>query len=129
MMKKDQEADVSLNEEMGMSVKRREERYPTNAQVKLLENKLLLKNISLNGGQFQGDEFIEVIPNGQYTIAIIPEKESNIDKFEVDILSKWVKIRKDGTESGFIMVVPPGSKIVEGYIEYLKEKLTGAEEQ
>jgi hypothetical protein len=128
MMKKEQEVDLSLNEEIGMSVKRREERYSTNAHVRLLENKLLLKNISLNGGQIQGDEFIEVIPNGQYTIAIIPEKESNIDKFEVDILSKWVKIKRDGTESGFIMVVPPGSKIVEGYIEYLKAKLTNAEE-
>jgi hypothetical protein len=128
MIERNQEVDLSVNEETERSAKRKEKRYSTNAQVKMLENKLLLKNISLHGGRIQGDDLIEVIPNGKYTIVILPEEESHVGKFEVDVLSKWVKISKSGTETGFIMVVPPGSKVVEGYIEYLKKKITNAGE-
>jgi hypothetical protein len=123
MVEKNQEIDLSFSEGMERCIQKREERYSANAHVKMLENQLLLTNISLNGGRIQGDEFVGVIPSGKYTISVIPEEESNIDKFEVDILSKWVKIRRSGTESGFIMVLPPGSRIVEGYIEYLKKKI------
>ncbi|MDR1587484.1 MAG: hypothetical protein LBS57_08525 [Treponema sp.] len=125
MMEKRQEFELRFNDKIERGVRRKEERYSTNAHVRLLEDKLLLKNISLHGGQIKGDDFIDVIPNGKYTIAVMPEKESNIDKFDVEILSKWVKIKKSGTESGFIIILPPGSKIVEEYIEYLK-KLTNA---
>jgi hypothetical protein len=122
-MEANQEVDLNFGDDAEIGVKRRERRYPTNAHATISDNDLLLKNISLNGGQVQGGGFVDVIPNGKYTIAIIPEKESDIDKFEVDIISKWVKMKKSGTESGFIMVVPPGSKMVEAYIEYLKKKL------
>jgi hypothetical protein len=108
--------------------RRKEERYSTDAKASLFENILLLKDISLHGGQIKGDDFIDMAPMGKYTIAIMPEPESNIDKFDVEILSKWVKIKKSGTEAGFIMMPPPGSKIVEGYIGYLKKKLINVEE-
>jgi Fe-S cluster assembly ATPase SufC len=122
MMEENQDIDLSSNDEIEINAKRREERYSTNAHAGMTEDELLLKNISLSGGQIHGKEFIDVIPNGKYTLAIIPEKESNIDKFEIDIISKWVKIKRNGTESGFIIVLPPGSKMVEEYIEYLKTK-------
>jgi hypothetical protein len=125
-MEEKQELDVYLNDKIERGVRRMEERYSTNARVRMLESELLLKNISLHGGRIQGDEFIDVVPNEKYTIAIIPEQESNIDKFEVDILSKWVKIKISGTESGFILLL--GSETVEGYVEYLKKKLTNAKE-
>jgi hypothetical protein len=122
MKGKDQDVEVRTGDETAAGIKKREERYSTNAHARMSEDELLLKNISLNGGQVHGEEFVEIIPNGKYTLAIIPEKESNVDKFEVDIISKWVKIKKSGTESGFIIVLPPGSRIVEEYIAYLKTK-------
>jgi hypothetical protein len=57
---------------------------------------------------------------------IIPEKESAIDKFELDIISRWVKMRKSGMDSGVMIVLPPGSGMVEKYIEYLKGKIINA---
>jgi hypothetical protein len=127
MTEKDRDVSLNLNEETERGAGRTEDRYAANAQVKILEDELLLKNISSHGGQVQGGELVDIIPNGKYTIAITPEKESDIDKFEVEILSKWVKIKRSGTEAGFIMVLPPGSGAVEKYIAYLKKKSVQAE--
>jgi hypothetical protein len=126
MLERNQEVDLSFSHTITTGMKKREDRYSANADVRISESKLLLKNISLNGGQIHGDEFIDIIPNGKYTIMIIPEKESAIDKFELDIISRWVKMRKSGMESGFMIVLPPGSGMVEKYIEYLKGKIINA---
>ena len=101
---------------------RKEKRYPANAQVQMEESALLLKDVSLSGGCIQSDDFMEVIPNGNYTIMIIPEEESQLETFTVDIVSRWVRMKRTGSESGFIMIIPPGNMIVEHYIEYLKSK-------
>jgi hypothetical protein len=100
---------------------RKEKRYPASAQVQMEQSVLLLKDVSPNGGCIQSREFLELVPNGSYTIAIFPEEESRIDAFEVDIISRWVRMNRNGLESGFIMVMRPGSK-VEDYIAYLKSK-------
>jgi hypothetical protein len=102
---------------------RKERRYAVNARAKMTETELLLRDISLSGGRISSDDFLDIVPSGKYTIAIIPEMESKIGQFEVEILSKWVRMKKHGSESGFIMVVPAGGQLVEEYINFLKNKL------
>jgi hypothetical protein len=101
---------------------RKEKRYSANAQAKMRESALILKDVSLNGGCVQSEGFMELVPNGSYTLVIIPEEESRIDTFEVDIISRWVRMKRNGSESGFIIVMPPGSTIVEEYIEFLRAR-------
>ncbi|MDR1251929.1 MAG: hypothetical protein LBK62_07150 [Treponema sp.] len=101
---------------------RKEQRYPAGAQVKMGESSLLLKDVSLNGGCIQSEELIDIVPNSNYTCIIVPEEESRLNTFEVDILSRWVRMKRTGSESGFIIIVPPGSRVLESYIEFLKSK-------
>ena len=103
---------------------RREKRYSTEARVRLADSELLLTDISLNGGHIQSQDFLDMVPSGKYTVVIVPEKEARMDQFEVEILSKWVRMRKSCSESGFIMIVPPGSGEMDDYIEFLKTKMT-----
>jgi hypothetical protein len=103
---------------------RKEKRYPANAQVAMKGSRLLLKDVSLSGGRIQSEDFIDIVPNGNYTIAIIPEEESQINGFEVEILSRWVRMNKNGSETGFIMVLPPGNKMVEDYIAFLRSRIS-----
>ena len=100
---------------------RKEKRYLAAAQVQMEQSVLLLKDVSLNGGCIRSGEFLELIPNNTYTITIFPEEESRIDAFEVDIISRWIRMNRSGLEAGFIIVLLPGSKVAD-YIEYLKSK-------
>jgi hypothetical protein len=99
---------------------RKEARYPARAQVRIADSELVLKDVSLSGGCIQSKELLDIAPNGNYTIMIIPEEESLVERFKVDVLSRWVRMKRTGTESGFIIVFPPGSGVIERYIEFLK---------
>jgi hypothetical protein len=55
-------------------------------------------------------------------IAIIPEKETNIEQFRLEIESRWVKLRKSTMESGFSIIVPFDQKEFKDYLEYLSQK-------
>ena len=107
---------------------RKERRYSASARVQMNEAVLLLKDVSLSGGCIQSDEFLEIVPNGNYTILIIPEAESRVDTFEVDIVSRWVRMKRNGSETGFIVVVPPGNRVMEHYIKYLKTRTADNED-
>jgi hypothetical protein len=100
---------------------RKEARYPARAQVRMADSELVLKDVSLSGGCIQSKELLDIVPNGNYTIMIIPEEESLVERFKVNVLSRWVRMKRTGTESGFIIVFPPGSGVIERYIEFLSD--------
>jgi hypothetical protein len=106
------------------TIGRKETRYPANAQVWMEDAGFVLKDASLNGGCVQCGYFPDIVPNGNYTLTVIPEEESRIEGFEIEIVSRWMRMKRTGFETGFIIVVPPGNKAVERYIEFLKLKNT-----
>ena len=82
----------------------------------------LLKNLSASGLCIESQGFMDIIPKTRCSIDVIPEKDSNIDKFSLEIESRWVKAKMNSSESGFVIVVPSGTSgnaLLEDYLQYL----------
>jgi len=106
---------------------RNELRFLSNALVYMVdesekETTASLRDVSQHGLSIKSDNYLEIEPNSPYVIVIVPEKETNIEKFRLDIESKWVKINKSQMESGFSVMVPFGEKEFQDYLEYLAQK-------
>jgi hypothetical protein len=103
---------------------RNELRFVSNALVYVRdkdnkETEVRLRDLSEHGLSVQSDGFIDVEPNSPYVVAIIPEKETNLKKFQMEIESRWVKINKTKMESGFSVLVPFDKAEFDKYLEYL----------
>ena len=104
---------------------KRESRFTSKGQVFISEvtnTDALLKNLSTSGLCIESTDVIDVLPKTRYSVDIIPEKESNIDQFSLEIESRWVKAKMKSSESGFVIVIPPGTSgktVLEQYLAYL----------
>jgi hypothetical protein len=101
---------------------RKNPRYESKGQVyiaEVLDTTAVLKNLSASGLCIESKEFMDITPNSKYTIDVLPEKEANVSPFKVDIESKWIRTKKEHSESGFIIVIPPGTSGHELLDEYL----------
>ncbi|MCL1927862.1 MAG: hypothetical protein FWG07_03590 [Treponema sp.] len=112
----------------------RDPRFATNGQVyisQVTNTDALLKNLSASGLCIESSGFMDVIPKTRYSVDIIPEKEANVDKFSLEIESRWVKAKMKSSESGFVIVIPPGTTgktLLEQYIGYLASQQPDVEE-
>ena len=96
--------------------------YVTEESQKEKETKASLRDVSLHGLSIKSEGFIDIEPNSSYVIAIVPEEETNIDKFQLEIKSRWIKLNKHKMESGFQVLVPFDEKEFKDYLEYLAKK-------
>jgi hypothetical protein len=78
-----------------------------------------LKDVSLSGLSIQSAEFLDIAPNVPYLVVVVPEKESDIAKFKLEIESRWVRMNGDSIDSGFSIVVPFKGTELGRYLEYL----------
>ena len=106
---------------------RNELRFVSNALVYVVDDNMnqkeaKLRDLSSRGLSIKCDGYIDIEPNSSYVIAVIPEKESNIEKFQMEIESRWVKINKHKMESGFSVIVPFDENEFKDYLQYLTEK-------
>jgi len=106
---------------------RNELRFLTNALVYLVDKsekktEASLRDVSKHGLSIKSDKYLDIEPNSPYVIAIIPEEETNIKKFQLEIESRWVKLNKSRMESGFSVIVPFNESEFKDYLEYLAEK-------
>jgi hypothetical protein len=88
----------------------------------VLNTEALLKNLSSSGLCIESGEFMGIVPKTRYSIDIVPEEESKIGQFQLEIESRWVKTKKQSSESGFVIVIPPGTDgktVLEQYLTYL----------
>ena len=112
----------------------RDSRYNSKGRVYIAEvpnTEALLKNLSTSGLCVESGEFIEVLPSGRYSMDIVPEKDSKLNQFQVEVETRWVKAKMKSSESGFVIVVPPGTEgraLLEQYLTYLASKPEGGEE-
>jgi hypothetical protein len=101
---------------------RRDSRYTSKGQVYIaavLDANAVLKNLSSSGLCIESKEFMNIAPHSKYTVDVFPEKEANIKPFTLDIESKWIRTKKDLSESGFVIIIPPGTSAKELLAEYL----------
>ena len=103
----------------------RNTRFTSNGQVFISEvsnTDAMLKNVSASGLCMESKGFMDVVPNTRYSVDIIPEKDANLDKFSLEIESRWVKAKMKSSESGFVIIIPPGTSgktLLEQYIGFL----------
>jgi len=113
----------------------RSQRFKTKGQVyisKVVNTEAVLKNLSTSGLCIQSPDFMEILPKTRYSVDIVPEKDSNIDKFSLEIESRWVKTKMKSSESGFVIVVPPGTSgetLLEQYLNFLASQPGAVEEE
>jgi hypothetical protein len=106
----------------------RDPRFSSGGKVHIAEvanTEAVLKNLSNSGLCIESNGFLEMIPKSRYSVDIIPEKESNIDKFNLEVESRWVRAKKQSSESGFVIVIPPGTsgkEVLAQYLAYLAGK-------
>ena len=106
---------------------RDELRFLSNALVYVVdetkkETQASLRDLSKSGLSIQSENYIDIEPNSSYVIAIIPEKETNIEKFQLEIETRWIKLNKSKMESGFSVIVPFDQKEFKDYLEFLAQK-------
>ena len=106
---------------------RNELRFLSNAVVYVVDNsnkemQASLRDLSPSGLSIKSESFIDIEPQSSYVVAILPEEETNIEKFKMEIESKWIKLNKTKMESGFSIIVPFDQKQFLEYLEYLSKK-------
>ena len=106
---------------------RTELRFISNALVYMVDDdqtrtEASLRDLSQHGLSIKSEGFIDIVPNSSYVIAIVPEKETNLEKFRLEIETRWIKLNRSSTESGFSVIVPFNEKEFGDYLNYLSEK-------
>jgi len=106
---------------------RNESRFLSNALVYLVDEtnektEVSLRDLSVHGLSIKTDNYVSIEPNSSYVVAIIPEKETQVEKFELKIESKWIKLNKSKMESGFSVLVSFDESEFKEYLEYLAQK-------
>lgn len=81
-----------------------------------------LRDLSQHGLSIKTDNYIDIVPNSPYVVIVIPEKETNIEKFQLEIETKWIKLNKFQLESGFSVMVSFNEKEFKDYLGYLEQK-------
>jgi hypothetical protein len=88
----------------------------------LPDGQACLKDISLSGGCITSNDFLDMVPKTRYVLCIVPEQEANIEKFELDVESRWIRTSKRFSESGFVVIVRPNNMKLEQYVDYLSRR-------
>ena len=106
---------------------RNELRFVSNARVYVVdddknETPATLSDLSKSGLAIESEAFLDIEPSSKYVIVIVPEEETNIDKFQLEIESRWVKLSKSSMKSGFSVLLPFDEDEFQEYLEFLAQK-------
>jgi hypothetical protein len=105
-----------------MFQQRKDLRYRTLAKAQMagiFEGDALLRDISITGCCIECTMQVDISPNFQYKLEIIPENAAKIGKFELLVESRWVRHGKYACEVGFSIVESPKGKLFDRYVDYL----------
>ena len=105
-----------------MNEKRADIRYETLAKAKIegiSEGDILLKDISITGCHVECTTYLEIKPNIQYNLEVMPESAANIDTFTLLVEIKWIRSESYCCEIGFLITEFPKRKLFQRYVDYL----------
>ena len=105
-----------------MEEQRKNTRYQTFAKAHIdgiAHEDAVLKDISVTGCRIELSSFVQITPNKQYKLKIIPEDESKIDPFFLFAEAKWIGTEIDSYEFGFNIIKSPKGKQFQRYVDYL----------
>jgi hypothetical protein len=110
-----------------MFEKRKSARYPALARAlitDIFDGEALLKDLSITGCCVEYTMFVEVRPDTQYTLKVIPDSLAQITPFELQVESRWVRSGGYSCEIGFAIVVSPKGRDFQRYVDYLAWRAT-----
>jgi hypothetical protein len=62
---------------------------------------------------------VDVKPDAQYKIVILPDSASNIEEFELEVQCRWIRTAGYSCEIGFSVAASPKGKSFQRYVDYL----------
>jgi hypothetical protein len=87
--------------------------------VEVPNTEALIKNLSASGMCITGTGCMDMVPKKRYSVNIIPEEDSNVGEFSLEIESRWVRAKISSSESGLVIIIPPGASKHEALEQYL----------
>jgi hypothetical protein len=70
--------------------------------------------------------YVDVQIDAEYKLEIIPEKASNVDKFELSVAVRWVRSEGYSCSIGFNVQASPKGKLFQRYVDYLDWRSSGS---
>jgi hypothetical protein len=104
------------------SENRRHTRYRSFARVRFpgqLGGENLLKDISVTGCRVECTSLMNLKPDIQYTLEMIPEAAAKIGAFNLEVKPIWIRSGDYSSDVGFIIVASPKGKLFQRYVDYL----------
>jgi hypothetical protein len=104
------------------SNKRKSERFSAQAKVRIPEvfkGEALLKDISITGCGIESTMQINIKPGARFVMEVICEAVSRIEKFDLQVESKWIRTKDSSCEVGFSIIASPVGKQFQRYVDYL----------
>lgn len=105
-----------------MQEKRKSTRYHSQARASIpgvFEGDAILKDLSVTGCCIEYTVQVDVKPNTQYTIQVIPEEDSGIEPFHILTECRWFRGVGSSYEIGFMIIESPKGKQFPRYVDYL----------
>jgi hypothetical protein len=108
-----------------MFIQRKSERHPSRAAAKVLGCMVgngLLKDIDILGCCIESTMQVDIQPGADYEIEVIPEKETGIGRFGLDVQARWVRHDEYACDMGFLLTASPKGREFQRYVDYLSLK-------
>jgi hypothetical protein len=105
-----------------MFEQRKNVRYPTLARACVpaaYDGEALLKDLNVTGCCVEYTIFVDIKPDALYKIVILPDSVSNIEKFELEVICRWIRTAEYSCEIGFSVAASPKGKAFQRYVDYL----------
>jgi hypothetical protein len=106
---------------------RKSVRYPALARAVITEivgAEALLKDISITGCCVEYTMFVDVQPNVNYKVQILPDSAAKIPPFDLSVESRWVRAGGYSCEIGFAILTSPKGRDFQRYVDYLAWRST-----
>jgi hypothetical protein len=97
-------------------------RHPTLARARIkgvFDGEALLKDLSITGCCIECTMYIDIKPETEYKLEIIPEAATQIGSFELIVSSRWIKTSAYSCEIGFAVIASPKGKLFQRYVDYI----------
>jgi hypothetical protein len=108
---------------MYMLDNRKNQRHRTLAHARIpgvLEGECLVRDLSVTGCRVECTSLVEMNPEAQYQIEVIPENAAHVGRFELTVQSRWLRSGGYASEVGFAIVASPKGKLFQRYVDYLE---------
>ncbi|MDR1429085.1 MAG: PilZ domain-containing protein [Spirochaetaceae bacterium] len=97
-------------------------RHPTLARARIKEvfgGEALLKDLSITGCCIECTMYIDIKPDTEYKVEILPESQAQIGSFDLVVSSRWIKTSAYSCEIGFAVISSPKGKLFQRYVDYI----------